>query len=245
MGSFAYTCCISGLPIHGGDEIRYFLLTQHPFYKKISDACTMTGIWAPRTFPLRAKYGDYGRAVEVEDGPAKEVWVDGFQFDLLELGTGDNSVHDVPVRKSMNFEELMLAIQESRLRVKMTTLLEERVAKAEVEARRLLGEDVPKKVLSRGIPTIKRVRRILKKAGFQVADQGFQGGYLVNKKSFGFIRVRSECTADALEKLSQIQPVLGERFGVEISIGTGVYSRGPMLVVTPKLDTNSVEGGLI
>ena len=124
----------------------------------------------PRTFPLRAKYDDYGRATEVEEGPAKEVWLDGFRYDLLERGTGDNSVHDVPVRKDMNFEELMLAIQESRLRVKMATFLEERIRETEVEARKILGERVPKKTLNPAIPTIKRVRKLITKAGFKVAD---------------------------------------------------------------------------
>jgi hypothetical protein len=211
----------------------------------------MTGIWVPRTFPLKARYDDYGRATELEEGPAKEVWRDGFQYDLLERGTGDNSVHDVPVRKGMSFEKLMLAIRESRLRVKKTSLLECRLGKAVSEAKKLLEfseeeipevlRDPPKKTLNYGIPTIKRVRRILKKAGFKVEDQGFKGGYLINKKSFGFIRVRSESNANALTELALIQPVLGERFGVEISSGTGVYSGGPMLVVTPKLDSNPVE----
>jgi hypothetical protein len=252
MGSFAYTCCISGLPIHGGDEVRYFLLTQNPFYKKIADVGTMTGIWVPRTFALRARYDDYGRATGIEEGFAKKVWVDGFQYDLLERGTGDNSVHDVPVRKSMSFDKLMLAIREGRLRVKMTTLLGEKLDKAVVKTRGLLNstegdlpkvlEQIPSKVpLSYGIPTIKRVRRILRKAGFKVSDQGFTDGYLVNRKSFGFIRVRTEYNEEALEKLAPIQPVLGERFGVEVSIGTGVYSKGPMLVVTPKFDSNQVE----
>ena len=240
MGSFAYTCCISGFPIHGGDSIRYFLLTQYPFYEKIDDACTMTGIWVPRTFPLQAKYDDYGRATEVEEGPAKEVWRDGFQYDLLERGTGDNSVHDVPVRKGMSFEKLMLAVQESRLRVKMTTFSEERLSRVEAEARKLLSEELPKKAPHPSIPTIKRVRRILKRAGFKVADQGFNGGYLINRKSFGFIRVRNESNSDALEQLALIQHILGERFGVEISIGTGAYSNGPMLVVTPKFSTDPV-----
>ncbi len=29
MGSFAYTCCVSGLPIEYGDPVRFFLLTQN------------------------------------------------------------------------------------------------------------------------------------------------------------------------------------------------------------------------
>ena len=247
MGSFAYTCCISGLPIHGGDPVRYFLLTQHPFYKKIGDACTMTGIWMPRTFPLIGVYDDYGRAEGIEDGPEKYIWLEAFQYDLIERGTGDNSVHDVPVRKSMNFEDLMLAIQESRLRVKMVSVQAKRLSKSLKETKRLLGADLPDILKSSisvdpSIPTIKRVRRILKKAGIKVSDQGFNDGYLVNRKTFGTIRVRSSRTlADPVSTLVEIQPILDERFSTEVVEDSGVYSRGPSLLVIPKQGTDFLK----
>lgn len=31
MGSFASTCCISGLPIEAGDDVRWLLLMQNPY----------------------------------------------------------------------------------------------------------------------------------------------------------------------------------------------------------------------
>jgi hypothetical protein len=70
MGSFDYTCAISGLPIAGGEAVRYLLLTQNPYHRGVkagSFVCYSTDHWFPRVFPIRAKYNDYGSEV-IEQG---------------------------------------------------------------------------------------------------------------------------------------------------------------------------------
>jgi hypothetical protein len=240
MGSFAFTCCISGLPIHGGDKVRFFLLNKNPFYGKVQDACEMNGIWEPRTFPLRATYDDYGRAVEIEKGPEKQVWLKGFQYDLLERGTGHNSCHDIPVRKSMKFSKLMEAIWESRLRVKMVNFRSLLLNNASLEAEALSGTPAqPVTKLNPAIPNLRRVRKILRGSGFKVSDKGFCDGYLLNKKSFGCVRIRWSYGGDIQGKLTLLQPALSERFETELHPGelfegSVSYKEEPCLLVKPK-----------
>jgi hypothetical protein len=240
MGSFAFTCCISGLPIHGGDKVRFFLLNRNPFYGRVQDACVVNGIWEPRTFALRATYDDYGRAVDIEEGPEKQVWLRGFQYDLLERGTGHNSCHDVPVRKSMKFSKLMEAIWESRLRVKMVNFREILFNNAVRESEGPLGTPHLVTKLDPAIPNLRRVRKILRKAGFKVSDKGFCDGYLLNKKSFGCVQVRWSYGGDLKSSLALLQPTLDERFETkfypgELFEGSVSYKEEPCLLVRPKL----------
>ena len=104
MGSFDYTCCVSGLPISDGTPIRYLLLTENPYNSPAEHTCYIDDRWALRTFPLRAEYDDYGSVQIVQEGLLRDIWLEGFKRDLVERGTGDNSCHDVPVRKDMTFE---------------------------------------------------------------------------------------------------------------------------------------------
>lgn len=114
MGSFASTCCVSGLPIEAGDPVRWLLLNQSPYD---SHWCESTSVWVPRTWPIKAKYNDYGSIEEWEEGPVLDVILKGFQLDLMERGQGENSYHDPPVRKDMTFPHLLDAVWEDRVRV--------------------------------------------------------------------------------------------------------------------------------
>lgn len=114
MGSFAATCAISGLPIDSGDEIRIYLLSENPYGSQPVDS---TGVWFPRTYPLRARYDDSGSVKDVEEGPARDVWLEGMKLDVVERERGDNTVRDVPVHKDMTWDEMMEAIWEMRLKV--------------------------------------------------------------------------------------------------------------------------------
>lgn len=113
MGSFSMTCSISGLGISAGTPVRVLLLTESPYGEG----------WSVRTPPLRAEYNDYGSIENVhkDDQYITDLWLRGFQEDLVEVGTGDNEVHDVPTRKKMTFEELLDALQEGRVFVRQDT----------------------------------------------------------------------------------------------------------------------------
>ncbi len=117
MGSFAYTCAISGLPIGAGDKVRYLLLTKNPFYTEGGHNCYIHGVWFPRTFPLRAEYNDYGSIENIQEGPMRNVILEALQIDLIEQGWGENTCHDVPTTKDMTFDELLEAVQEGRCKV--------------------------------------------------------------------------------------------------------------------------------
>lgn len=98
MGSFAYTCCITNLPIEAGDDVKYILLTENPYSD--SGKCNVHDTWFPRTWPISAQYNDYG-SIEGFDLNSPAAWaiMAGFQKDLIEVGTGDNTCHDVPAKK--------------------------------------------------------------------------------------------------------------------------------------------------
>ena len=115
MGSFAYTCCVSGLPIEAGDAVRYLLLTQNPYQDE--HVCYSHGFWYPRTVPLKAVYNDYGSVEDVEEGPSRDVWMEAFHKDLVEKGVGDNQVHDVAIMKDSTFDQLLEAVWERRVYV--------------------------------------------------------------------------------------------------------------------------------
>ncbi len=117
MGSFASTCCVSGLPIEAGDDVRYFLLTKNP-YDDDNLRCYIHDLFYPRVYPIRAQYNDYGSIENFEKGAAREAFLDGLKLDLVELGWGNNSCHDTSTSKKMTFEHMLEAAWEGRLSVR-------------------------------------------------------------------------------------------------------------------------------
>ena len=59
MGSFDFTCSISGLAIGAGDPVKFFLLTENP-YDDNNIVCYVHDLYVPRTWPISADYNDYG-----------------------------------------------------------------------------------------------------------------------------------------------------------------------------------------
>jgi hypothetical protein len=248
MGCFSYTCGISGLPIEAGDPVRFLLLTQCPFGKPAEHTCGINNRWAPRTFPLRAKYNEYGSIEKVEEGLSRDIWLEGFQVDLITRGTGDNSVHDVAVRKDMTFEDLLRALWEGRVlvrdqggRVLPSPLLKlpegiEKVAPelvAELMKINLRNHPLKDKT-PKGVPTMKRVQRTIVGAGQAVSDAGFQGGFLVDRKSRGFIRVRAGSCEGELERLKVLRKLLRRKWATFLTVGTGAYAHTTELILGPK-----------
>ena len=222
MGSFDYTCNISGLPIQAGDPVRFLMLTENPFYQPGAHTCYMHDIWVPRAFPLKAVYNDYGSVEGLEEDFSLNLWHLGLQRDLIEQGTGDNACLHVPTSKDMETEELLQALWEGRILVKGLETVEER---AEV-MKGLMPELHP------GVPTMARVKEVIEKAGLPLAEEYPSEGFLVDLYPNQFVRVRWSGENQIL-KLSEFQPHLGS-FATVVTTGSGSYSDPAELLVAPK-----------
>lgn len=239
MGSFSYTCTVSSLPIAAGDPVRYFLLTENPY--EDSRSCLMHDLWFPRTFPLKGTYDDYGGVEDIEAGPGPDVWVEGFQRDLVERGWGDNSCHDMAIRKKgLTFSLLMEALQENRLLVvRDTSTVEPR------SMRKLMRTKIPV-----GVPTRNRVETRLTKAGLPLyrtpgKESDTQSGFMVDNRHYGEIRVRwaawgGEYGKD-VEWLGKAQAVLSD-YATMIRAGTGSYAQNGEMLVCVKPGTKDYHG---
>ena len=224
MGSFAATCCVSGLPIEAGDEVRFFLLQSSP-YSEMGDHATAPHSWYVRSPPLRAKYNDYGSVEDVETGAMRDVWSEQLAIDLIEKGVGDNTCHDVAARKGMSFDGILAAAWEERLMV----------GRREFRSSRL-----PKAKIARGVPTMRRVERAIVKAGWKLGTA--EGSFVVDSLRRGEVRVRVGGYADRIEPLRPLAKKLRGRYAVMLSCGSGSYSHGAELTIRPKPGTKSAEG---
>jgi len=239
MGHFSFTCTVSNLPIRGGDKIRFFLLTENPYGER---PCYMHDVWFPRTFPLKAKYNDYGSVEEVEEGPVRDVWMEGFQRDLIEVGFGDNSFHDLPATKDMSFDKLLEALWEQRVKVKRST---------EIVALELYEKEMEKKGMREptppsdrpGIPTLRSVMAVIKAADLPLYGDTTGKGYLVDDVDWGKVRVRWDWRGhEGTEHLEKLAALLTD-YATMISAGTGTYPHAAELTVCPKPGTKDFHGG--
>ncbi len=198
MGSFAFTCAVSGFPIEAGDEVRILLLTKNPYTDGEGIVCETHGLWFPRTFPLRATYNDYGSVEDVESGPSRDVWLEGLAIDLIERGVGENTVHDVATRKGMSFPELLNALREGRVLVCRDLGRHERASATE----------------EKGVPTFVGIEKILTLNTMPLSSGIGQEGFLVDELSYGVVRVRwmgaGTMYQKCEEQLSLLLPFLGE-----------------------------------
>lgn len=209
MGSFAGTCCVSGLPIGAGDEVRWFLLTQNPFHEG-GFVCNVEGLFTPRNWPIKARYNDYGGIKNWETGPLVETIMQGFQTDLIEVGTGDNSVHDVSARKNMSFEQLMNAVWEGRVYVK------------ETKWKPGIDRNIPEPEVPVWMPTLGNVEKQL--AGVE----GTAGAFLVDEQA-DYVRVRSTIWGKDLEHLELAKHQLERTYATVITAGSGSYAHSAEL----------------
>lgn len=217
MGSFDYTCCVSGLPIHGGDDVRYFLLTKNPY--GTINACYMHDIWFPRNFPLKAQYNYYGSVEKIESKSSQDLWMDVLKIDLKERGWGDNSFHDVPTSKDMSFDQFLNAVQKGRVKVSSYIDRQNYSSKNNIPI---------------GVPTRKRIEKIIK-------NNKLENHYLVSTQVYGCIRIRWNGLASDfgkdIEKLEKLQLLLVD-YSSMITAGIGAYAHTAELLVHPKPGTN-------
>lgn len=230
MGSFAYTCSISGLPIESGDAVRFLLLQASPFGTSGSYAKGPES-WYVRTPPIRATYNDYGTVEDYETGPVTDAWIDAFNFDMVEKGLGDNTYHDVPTRKGMTFDAMLEALREDRIEVRDSAY-----------ALKFDG-GIFKSKIPRGVPTLRRIEKVISSAGLKLGD--VTDGYVLDQLRRGEIRVRAgnyagdKKTAALFDVLAR---KLRKRYAVMIACGSGNYADCGEMTIRPKLGTKRSIG---
>jgi hypothetical protein len=221
MGCYNYTCCVSGLPIMGDHKVRYFLLTESPS-NQASRPIHIYDAWYPRTFPLKAKYNDYGTVENVEAGPMQDIWMEAFQRDIRPLGGGDNHVHDLPVYPEMSFEELLKALRSNRVQSLR------RMLKVSADGVAAFREKLPACV-----PTMERVRAHLKSS--PKAKPHGEKGFVVDELENGVVRVRwHNDRTNSSKPLVRAQKRLGPHFATVLTVGSGNYPERTELRVFAK-----------
>ncbi len=237
MGDFNGTCVISGLPIRGGDKVRYLLLTQSPYCRGPNAGeyvHYIHGRWFPRVVPLRGEYDSHGGVEELQSGAAQALWSRSFREDLVELGTGENSVHDAAVTKESELGELLEQANEGRLRVHDgwgdTYPRSDEREDSRWDAWRSMFK-VPK-----GVPTRRRVTAILKKHRVPVvaSSDGAKPRAVFVNSSKGQVRIREACYEDQGRTLRRIARLLSGKYATMVRAGTGSYADRGELVVAPK-----------
>lgn len=120
MGCFDYRCAISGLPIKWHDPVRFMLMVKNPgpYVAMACDAAHDDSLWKPRCIPIKARYNDYG-SVEGMKGLELDLMLEGLRRDIVPREQGENEYHDVPVSVDMPLEELLRALWETRVLVKL------------------------------------------------------------------------------------------------------------------------------
>lgn len=226
MGEFAQTCAISGLPIEGGDEIRYILLTENPYNKYVFK---MTDLYFPRSIPIKGIYNDYGN-IEEETGVALKIIPETFKLDLIETGWGDNLCHDVPVNKDLSFQAFKNALQENRVFVKY-----------EFNDDNDDKEDYFKYKIPLGVPTRKRIEKEIINAGFTLYQGEFGKGICVRKISYGKIKVTSEDYSKEKQNLNKIKKILDKKYATVLVAAKASLS-GADLLVMAKPETKGFHG---
>jgi hypothetical protein len=182
---------------------------------------------------LRAKYNEYGSVRNVEKGTVRDVWFEAFQLDLVEQGVGDNSCHDVAIKKNMNLEQMLEAVWEGRLTVRDRDIPRVRLPKEFRDT-----EKIPK-----GVPTLRRIEKIITEMGEKVSTGSGGPGYLVDRIVPGEIRIRwGEYGGSGIRKLERVQETLQDRYATMLSCGSGSYAQDAEVLVRPKPGTLAAGG---
>jgi hypothetical protein len=242
MGSFASTCAVSGIPLEVGDPVRWYSLTENPYDDNL--VCYSHDMWFPRSWPVRAKYNDYGSIEEYDaSSPSVFATVECLKRDLVEVGMGDNSCHDVPTAKGMSFEATLEAIWEKRIQVSRDTedpvLAKIRAStKAAREALKLSSEEEePRPRAIPGFPTLRGVEAVLRQAGFPVltAEGKEPEAYMVDEIEYGRCRVRVHGYGEHTEQLQAILPILQHEYAAVVTVGSRAYANSAEIQLMPKV----------
>lgn len=232
MGDYSMTCSVSGLPIEGGTPVRCMLLTGHPY------GCDgRNGAWIVRTPPLRALYNSYGSIERVHpvDQPIADLWLRGLREDTIEVGLGDNSVHDVPVKKIMSLEEMLDAVRSGRLRVRQ-------------DVKTFWRGPSPFRDEDGELSFVKRVVQALETVmPGSVSDYAETGKYVVDEPVPKLVRVRYGKYAYGEELVAALgrglEAIKAGLFVGVIAAGSGRYANVADLLVFPQPNLEGHEHG--
>lgn len=243
MGSFASTCAVSGIPLEVGDPVRWYSLTENPYDDNL--VCYSHDMWFPRSWPVRAKYNDYGSIEEYDpESPSVFATVECLKRDLVEVGMGDNQCHDVPTAKGMSFEATLEAIWEKRIQVSrdVEDAVLAKIRESSNAARAALNlppeeEDAPQVRNIPGFPTLRGVEAVLRQAGFPVlsADGKEPEAFMVDEVEHGRCRVRVNGYGEHEAKLQTILPTLTKEYAAVITVGSRAYANSAEIQLMPKV----------
>lgn len=240
VGSFNQNCAISNLPITPGTPVRYFLLVET---KVGTPALYPTDWYAPRTFPLRGVYEDYGDLRDVQAGPQREIWIEGLARDVVEHGTGDNPCHDKAVyRDTLTFDALADLIHEGVLYVEREPSPARPSRRACSTGPGRSGE--PERFCDPypGVPTLLAVRHLLLSAGFSVVENWDNRGYLLNEVQHGDVTVRWSQVSDHETVAAEIEKIRPMLEGLYTVVVLDDNARHPALRLFPKPGTENWFG---
>lgn len=111
MGCWNKTCGLSKLHIYAGDPVYVFVLEENLDH----DRCYSTAFWSPVLTPFESVYNDYGGG-EKSGGVWFESIMEGIRRKLIEREVGENSCHDIAVkREGFGEEQFFESVHEGRL----------------------------------------------------------------------------------------------------------------------------------
>mgnify|MGYP003403373811 CR=1 FL=1 len=235
MGSFAFTCAFSGIPIEVGDNVRWYALTENPYSDR--SVCYPHDLWFPRSWPVRAQYNDYGSICEYDvKSPSVVSIVEMLKLDLIELGTGDNTCHDIPTKIGMDFDSILDTIQERRLVV--TREFEDDLTKSMKIINKTLNIQEKEIPVRRNFPQLRIVEKYITDNNFDLTD------YRVDEAEHGRCRVRGAGYDNPTAKLKKLLPILKKEYAAVLTTGSGAYANQTEIQLMPKVTKNLDKEGL-
>jgi hypothetical protein len=133
MGSFDYSCSISGLPIGWQTPVRFMILAEKLGLRR-AIPFEVDGTWQPLAPPIRARYNAYG-SVEFDDAREVEALFDVLNRRAVERGVGESPRRDMAVTRGMPPEDWLSALWLGRVAIEAPR------GKAEV-AQAMIREDI-------------------------------------------------------------------------------------------------------
>ena len=114
MGSYNVTCGLSGLTIEYGDPVVFMFL--HEAKGAYRDGNFFNNPYWVRNIPIKGTYDSYGRIENWDESdPCVELLLRGLHADLVEMEQGENTIHDLPVKKGASLEDYLDAAHSERL----------------------------------------------------------------------------------------------------------------------------------
>lgn len=223
MGSFNEVCIVSGLPIEAGTRIRFLVLARSQFHKDGNGAVHyVSGRWQMHGIPIKGKYNDYGSVEDIEDSFTTQMFFEGIKRGAVERGVGDNTCHDIAVKADMDRNGWLQALREGRVSV---------LDRAPYKGDWKPEEHEPEK----GIPSVRRIEKVLTDAGLKIAKSAFEEAFNVDEPVYAYIRVRYGAhNTEGPEVLKNTLPIIqAAGYAAMVTVGSGAYANTAEMIVAP------------